>query len=81
MKKLRCATCSGSGKVMGGGMIFYDCEECDGKGKIYIKEESYEQAKEKIKALDETLTDEKAKNILDEELRKTTHGKKQSRRD
>lgn len=31
----RCLTCHGSGKVMGGGMMFNDCDECDGRGKIF----------------------------------------------
>lgn len=77
----RCKPCSGSGKVMGGGMVFTDCDECNGRGKIEIVEqeidyllakntEGYNQAKEKIKKLDDKITDEQAENLLDEELDK-----------
>lgn len=34
--KIRCKTCIGSGRVMGGGMIIHDCDDCEGTGKLYI---------------------------------------------
>lgn len=30
----RCPCCSGSGKVLGGGMLTKDCDNCDGLGKL-----------------------------------------------
>lgn len=75
MKKLRCNICYGSGQIMGGGMIMQPCDNCDGVGKISINEESYNEAKEKIKSLDDKITEQEATNILDTELRKTTNVK------
>lgn len=69
MKKfVRCAMCYGSGRVMGGGMIQQDCEECDGLGKIPI--DAYNQAISEIKALDPNMNDERAKEIFNEEMKK-----------
>lgn len=79
MAKKRCIPCGGSGKVMGGGMMLADCDECDGYGKIIIKEEpdylakdsdSYKKAKNEIKNLDEKISDQEAEKILDDEIEK-----------
>lgn len=76
MPSKRCSICSGSGKVMGGGMMLWDCDDCDGNGKILIIEttvqetESYNEAIESIKALDPSIDDDKAKEIFDEEFKK-----------
>ena len=89
MARKRCATCYGSGKVMGGGMMMQDCEECNGAGKINVVEEdieelnkiaknteSYKSAKEKIKLVDKNLSDDEAEKILDVEFKKTNLEKK-----
>lgn len=34
MDLVRCFHCQGSGKIMGGGMIYHECDECNGKGKV-----------------------------------------------
>ena len=79
MAKKRCIPCGGSGQVMGGGMMLTDCDDCDGYGKIVIKEEpnylaketeSYQKAKDEVKKLDENLSDQEAEKILDEEIEK-----------
>jgi hypothetical protein len=75
MPSKKCMVCAGSGKVMGGGMMMWDCDDCDGNGKILIIEEpkdsaSYKEAIESIKALDPSIDDEKAKEIFDEEFKK-----------
>lgn len=77
--KKRCVTCHGSGKVMGGGMMMYDCDDCDGRGKIAVinddiaelnirTTESYAKAIDEIKKIDPSITDEKAQEIFDKEL-------------
>ncbi len=76
MTKIRCKACVGSGKVMGGGMMMADCDECDGVGKIYVEEpfkmdkESphYKAAIDNIKALDTSLSDKDAEAIFNKEL-------------
>ncbi len=82
--KVRCKTCYGSGKVMGGGMMQHDCDECDGTGKIVFieddikelerlkakEEESRQKAINEIKELDPNMSDEKAKEIFEEEFKK-----------
>jgi hypothetical protein len=79
MAKKRCIPCGGSGKVMGGGMMLTDCDECEGYGKIVIKEEpdylskdteSYQKAKHEVKKLDDKISDQEAEKILDEEIEK-----------
>ncbi len=64
---------------MGGGMMMSDCSDCDGSGKIYEKKltevmskesDEYKKAKDKIKSLDENMTEEQAEKLLDEELDK-----------
>lgn len=75
----RCIPCCGSGKVMGGGMVFNDCDACCGRGKVEVVEdemdyllakntEGYEKAKQNIMALDKDITSEKAEELLDNEL-------------
>lgn len=83
MPKMKCRTCSGSGKVMGGGMMQWDCEVCDGYGKIEVQDEQkdidyllektserYQNAKKEIKGLGKEISDEKAEELLDAELSK-----------
>lgn len=58
MMDVRCLTCAGSGKVMGGGMMYRECENCEGAGKLYKLETADEhkyvddmkEEKEKINA-------------------------------
>lgn len=80
MKK-RCNSCVGSGRVMGGGMMMQDCEHCDGTGKIFVADdpidyvmrkesEAYQNAKAKIKNLDDKMSDQDAEKLLDDELSK-----------
>jgi hypothetical protein len=77
MSGLRCLSCAGSGKVMGGGMIYKDCMECNASGKrttldvVMNKEsEEYKISLEKIKSLDDKLTNDDAKKLLDDELQR-----------
>lgn len=80
MTKVRCNTCVGSGKVMGGGMMQQDCDDCDGRGKIFINEEQkfeidknskhYKEAIRNIKNIHEGITNEKAEEIFEDELQK-----------
>lgn len=81
---MRCNICIGSGKVMGGGMIFHSCMICAGSGKIELdlvkKKENlqeiitesthYKKAIKNIKSLDSKITDEQAKEMFSEELKK-----------
>lgn len=89
MARKRCTYCQGSGKIMGGGMLLQDCDECYGTGKVEIideekdieylvskQSESYQNAKNKIKALDDNISDQEAEQILDEELAKPVKNKK-----
>lgn len=80
MAKKRCISCSGGGKVMGMGMIMQDCEACDGAGKIFVPDdeldflamkqtESYQKAKDKLKAVDNTIDDKKAEELLDKSMK------------
>lgn len=92
--KKRCNICYGSGRVMGGGMMMQDCEECDGTGKIVFieneieeleklkakQDESYAKAINEIKDLDPSMTDEKAKEIFDEEFKKLEKEEKNIKR-
>lgn len=78
----KCLSCYGQGKMMGGGMMQVDCDTCDGRGKVekpieddidYLlskESEHYKNAKEKIKSISETISDEQAEKILDEEIEK-----------
>lgn len=66
----RCTVCTGSGKIMGGGMMLQDCDECDGLGKITDLKLAEKEAITKIKACDPNLTEKDAQKVLDEELTK-----------
>jgi DnaJ-class molecular chaperone len=79
MAKKRCQRCAGSGKVMGGGMMMQECDNCEGIGKLFVSEneidfltmkqtDSYQQAKGKLKAADTSITDEKAEELLDKAM-------------
>lgn len=80
MERIRCSTCAGSGQVMGGGMMMWDCDHCDGKGKITkieptkfkLKKESprYKKAVKEIQKLDPNLSEEEAQKVMDDELAK-----------
>lgn len=80
MPKVRCNTCVGSGRVMGGGMMQQDCDDCDGRGKIFIDDEKefvidkhskhYKEAIKNIKNIHEGITNEKAEEIFEDELKK-----------
>lgn len=80
MSKVRCSACVGSGRVMGSGTIQQDCEECDGKGKLFVDEEKefvidknskhYKEAIKNIKNIHEGITNEKAEEIFEDELKK-----------
>lgn len=76
MNKIRCKPCNGSGKVMGGGMMLADCDNCDGVGKLYVEEpfkmdkESphYKNAIGRIKELNPALSDNDCEVIFNREL-------------
>ena len=75
-KTQRCQPCGGAGIIEAGGFMKKDCNHCNGSGTIKIIEadidfllakstEAYQGAKEKIKALDDKLTDSQAEALLD----------------
>jgi DnaJ-class molecular chaperone len=76
----RCKVCTGSGRVMGGGMIMKDCDHCNGYGtvneqsqpviKIDKESKGYKEAINSIKALDSSMTDDQAKDIFEKEFAK-----------
>ncbi len=79
MKYSRCPPCSGSGRVMGGGMMMADCDACDGMGKIPIPEDDitylmdkqtdrYKKAKIAIKKRLK-VDDKEAEELLDNALK------------
>ncbi len=80
MAQVRCDACVGSGKVMGSGMVHKDCDVCNGNGKISddvkkdfsIDENSkgYKEAIQKIQELHDGISEEKAKEIFEDELKK-----------
>lgn len=70
MSKIRCNTCVGAGYVLGGGMMKVTCEECDGTGKVYDKQKSYDEAVEKIQLLEPGMSKQDAQKIFDDELNK-----------
>lgn len=45
----RCPNCSGSGTILGTGMMRQDCKNCDGTGKLQPVVTFKEKAKRKIK--------------------------------
>lgn len=76
-----CRVCTGSGKLLGMGMMYVECRNCDGYGTLEKKEErkevvivdkrskSYKDAL--IKIMDRTgTTREQAVKIFDEEFEK-----------
>ena len=82
----RCLGCYGSGKVRGLGNMDQECEQCEGKGKIYeIKDEieelnirhtaSYNNAIEEIKSQIPYISHDAAQKIFDDELRKVNKPK------
>lgn len=83
MKKIACADCAGTGQIMGMGMMNKDCPNCDGIGKIihhedeigYLTEkmkssDGYQSAKKRLMDQDETITNEKADELLEEAFEK-----------
>ena len=79
MELTRCKYCSGSGRMMGGGMLMKDCDQCNGKGKIEKveidlpqakKTDGYKNAKKRLKESNKSLSDTDAEKILDTELQK-----------
>ena len=79
--KTRCLPCAGSGRVMGGGMMMADCDICDGVGKVKVVEdeidfltmkqtEGYQNAKKRLQAKNENLSDNEAEKLLDEAFEK-----------
>jgi len=77
MTTTRCLSCSGSGKVMGGGMLIKDCTNCSGSGKIGKEQVGmdknsphYKEAIRNIKALSKDMDDKQAEKIFDDEYSK-----------
>lgn len=77
----KCNQCAGSGVVLGAGMMQWECHNCEGRGKVeeaiddieYLEvknSESYNKAIDQIKSLDSSISEEKAKELFDEELKK-----------
>jgi hypothetical protein len=77
----RCLICQGSGQIMGGGMIYHDCDNCDGLGKIekpqdeitYLQvkqSETYQDAIEEIKSIDPKITTLEADKLLKKQFEK-----------
>lgn len=75
----RCFACAGSGQVMGGGMMQWDCGNCDGKGKVFVEPDPkellkdkdnphYKKAVKKLRKLDKTLTEKTAQEMFDKEI-------------
>lgn len=74
-----CQPCSGSGKLLGGGMIIVDCNHCEGRGRteeendeleyLHLKTtDSYKSAIDKIKSVNDNVSDEEAEEIFKKEL-------------
>ena len=75
-----CIPCSGSGRVMGGGMLMKDCDECDGRGKIqYVDDEidylsqkqslNFTEAKKRL-AEKANISEDQAEKYLDDAHKK-----------
>ena len=84
-----CIPCAGSGKVMGGGMMIKDCDQCDGRGKVtYVDDEidflaqkqslNYEDAKQRL-ADKANITEEQAAEYLHAEFVKDKQKRKTKR--
>ena len=78
MVKKRCACCNGSGRVMGGGMMHQECDDCEGRGRIYVSEvkevkpneinketDEYKKAIKKIKKLSPEISDSDAEKMFE----------------
>ena len=87
-KYKRCVPCSGSGRVMGGGCIPADCDECDGKGKIQIAADdidylemkttdSYKKAIENIK--EKGVSEKEAEEMFEKEFNKIDSKEKEKK--
>jgi DnaJ-class molecular chaperone len=84
MESKRCSACMGSGKIMGGGMIFKDCPECGGVGKILPKEPvkatidktspHYKQAIKELRA--KGLKQKEAEKVFQEEFERQEKSQK-----
>ncbi len=78
-KDIRCNCCAGAGKTMGAGMMYADCDACDGRGKIKNDEndfdkfnlESTESYSNAIKTIQEKCNVDKktAKELFDNEIK------------
>lgn len=76
----RCQPCHGSGRLMSGGMVFKDCENCQGKGKIKTLEttefdylelkqsERFQEAKDQLKKEFPDLSDNEADKFMSDAL-------------
>jgi hypothetical protein len=81
MLSTRCKICQGSGTVMGGGMIYHDCLECKGSGKIQKPEneisylqikqsETFQNAIKEIKSIDPKLSNDDAEKLMEKQFYK-----------
>lgn len=81
MMKKMCVPCSGSGRLMGGGMMMMDCDSCNGKGNMdhvddeidYLNmknNESYKKAKKRLQKKHPNLSDGEAEQLLDDAFEK-----------
>jgi DnaJ-class molecular chaperone len=75
-----CLNCSGSGTIMGMGMLSKDCEACDGDGKIDNleseiakikpivdrKSSAYRSAIKEIMSVNKNMSKEQAETLFDE---------------
>jgi hypothetical protein len=83
-KRIVCKRCSGQGEIMGGGMMRIECDDCEGRGRLYPDEvpgykkpvvidkesKSYKNAISRIKKLHPDLTDEEVIDIFEKEYNK-----------
>lgn len=78
--RLLCVRCTGTGRIMGGGMIYKDCHLCHGSGKLKPepkklavvvdkRSKTYKDAIAKIMEASDVSKDEAAR-IFDEEFEK-----------
>lgn len=81
-----CLRCSGSGQVLGNGLIIDDCKTCKGVGKIYDKQplsedspiqpsvdkrsRSYKAAIKEIQSVNKEMTLKDAENLFDKIYKK-----------
>lgn len=80
MKMKKCRGCN-KGRILGGGMIETDHDECKGTGEV----PDYSESIEKVRALDPTMTTEQAEKIFMDEMinveKEAKHGKKRKRKE